>query len=246
MSRPFLARYIAVPAAGFALGFATFLRAWPTPHAGDDGPDNETLQSATLKRPAEQQRLDILEHLQQHRIYADLIRRDNIQQWSQSERITRPHRDYHVGQGLLYGPGSLEIDPLVLHDPDAQELVVFYHLGRNLANEKGAVHKGVISLLLDEALCYCGFPSLPSKSGVTARLDLQFHQDVPTDCTVVLKARVQEARGRKCIITGSLHTLPSRPWYRPFGGESSKTLATATCVLVEPKWFKYVKWLNAI
>lgn len=236
---PPLLKHIAAPTAGFGLALALFLRPWPQLH-------EDALKSVTLKRPVHQQRQDILDQLQRHPIYADLIRRENVEQWSQSEKILHPHRDYHVGQGLLYGQGSLEIDPLVLHDPDSRELVVFYHLGRNLANEKGNVHKGVISLLLDEALCYCGFPTLPSKAGVTARLDLQFHQDVPTDCTVVLRARVHESKGRKCTITGSLETLPYKPWYNPLGSESSTTLATATCILVEPKWFKHLQWMRVL
>ncbi|SCU95363.1 LAME_0F11870g1_1 [Lachancea meyersii CBS 8951] len=229
-------KFILTPIAGFSLGLVTFMDAFPSAH--DNG-----LSTITLKRSVEQQRQDILEQLQQHSIYRSLIKRDNVEQWTQSEKIVQPHRDYHVGQGLLYGPGRLEIDPLVLHDPESQELVVFYHLGDNLGNEKGNVHKGVISLLLDEALCYCGFPTLPSRSGVTARLDLQFHQDIPANCTVVLKAHVVESKGRKCVIGGSLETLPSRIWYKPWK-ESSSVLATATCILVEPKWFKHVQWMR--
>ncbi|SCV01514.1 LANO_0F12156g1_1 [Lachancea nothofagi CBS 11611] len=230
-------KFVLTPVAGFGLGIATFMDSWPA--ANDDG-----LKTVTLKRSVEQQRQDILSQLQKHDIYQDLIRKENVEQWSQSEKIVQPHRDYHVGQGLLYGPGRLEIDPLVLHDPESQELVVFYHLGHNLSNEKGKVHKGVVSLLLDEALCYCGFPTLPSKAGVTAKLDLKFHHDVPTDCTVVLKAHVKESKGRKCVIEGSLQTLPSRKWYKPWTAETSTVLATATCILVEPKWFKHVKWMR--
>ncbi|CEP60226.1 Mrx3p LALA0_S01e05886g [Lachancea lanzarotensis] len=237
MSFRTIGKFVLTPLAGFGLGLATFIDAFP--QINEDG-----LNTVTLKRPVEQQRRDILSELKHHNIYRELIKRDNVEEWSQSEKIVHPHRDYHVGQGLLYGPGRLEIDPLVLHDPESKELVVFYHLGHNLGNEKGNVHKGVVSLLLDEALCYCGFPTLPSKSGVTARLDLQFHQDVPTDCTVVLKAHVVEAKGRKCVIGGTLETLPSRVWYKPWTNKTSSVLATATCILVEPKWFKHVQWMR--
>ncbi|SCU97611.1 LADA_0H07184g1_1 [Lachancea dasiensis] len=230
-------KFIFTPIAGFGLGLATFLQCWPAVN-------ENRLKTLTLKRPLEEQRRDIIHQLQKHEIFRDLMRRENVEQWSQSEKISQPHRDSHVGQGLLYGPGRLEIDPLVLHDPDSQELVVFYHLGHNLNNEKGKVHKGVVALLLDEALCYCGFPTLPNKAGVTAKLDINFCHDVPTDCTVVLKAHVIESRGRKCVIGGSLQTLPSRSWYTPWKAESSTVLATATCILVEPKWFKYAKWMR--
>lgn len=87
-------------------------------------------------------------------------------------------------------------------------------------------------------------PRLPSKRGVTAKLNLKFNREIPADSTVILTATVRESKGRKCIIDGELqifsdkvHTLPSL-W-----GEKEPNVE-AECILVEPKWFKYFSRLN--
>ncbi|SCW00104.1 LAFE_0B09538g1_1 [Lachancea fermentati] len=230
--------WVLAPALGFTLGVCTFLEPWPPA-------DDQGLGTITLKRPLAHQRLDILDQIHQHPEFRSLVANRHVARWHQSEKIPHAHRDYHVAQGLLYGPGHLEIDPLVFHDENTKELIVFYHLGPNLGNENNRVHKGVLALLLDEALCYCGFPSLPNKRGVTARLSIDYARDVPVDSTVVLRAHVHEASGRKCVIKGTLETLPAKRWWNPLGRETSTVLASATCILVEPKWFKYVTWFNA-
>lgn len=241
-------RLVLLPVTGFALGFGYFVKPWHL--------DEASLQ--TLHRPLHDQRTDILDKLRQTEWVRKLKESSSYVMHRQSEKVPPPHRDYHVGQGLLYGPSKLEIDPVVFSDDENHKIHVIYHLGQNLSNEKGAVHKGVLALLLDEALCYCGFPTLPSKRGVTAALDISFVKDVPVDSTIVLNAQVVENKGRKCIIKGTLESPPidstttlgsMKYWiaksvpkwaYNP----QPTIYATATCILVEPKWFKYVSLIN--
>ncbi|QEU62824.1 hypothetical protein KDRO_F07550 [Kluyveromyces lactis] len=243
-----ISRYVFLPLTGFTLGFGYFVKPWHL--------DESALQ--TLHRPLQDQRTDVLDKLRATEWVKKLKESSDYMMHRQSEKIPVPHRDYHVGQGLLYGPTKLEIDPVVFTDNAKNKIHVIYHLGHNLGNEKNAVHKGVLSLLLDEALCFCGFPTLPSKRGVTASLDISFQKDVPVNSTIVLNAQVVETKGRKCIITGTLESPPVDPstklgsvkslvaksvpnWiYNP----KPTVYATATCILVEPKWFKYVSWIN--
>lgn len=227
-----IAKCTAISAAGFTVGFSSFLKPWHV--------DESSMQ--TLKRPLETQRQDIIEKLQSTKVYMNLIDTHEIKK--QSERIPIPHRPNHVGQGLLYGPGHLEIDPIVCQDLSNKKLTVFYHLGNNLANEKKTVHKGILTLLLDEALCYCGFPTLPSKRGVTARLNVKFFRDIPIDSTVILNANVVESKGRKCIIKGTLESLSESNGMWWSSNNKPIIYATAECILVEPKWFKYISWVN--
>lgn len=204
----------------------------------------------TLHRPLQDQRQDILEGLRNQAWVKQLKASSSWLMHRQSEKIPAGHREYHVGQGLLYGSSKLEIDPVVFSNAEEKTLSVIYHLGQNLSNEKGKVHKGVLSLLLDEGLCYCGFPTLPNKRGVTASLEINFEKDVPLDSTIVLNARVVENKGRKCIIEGTLQSppLPEGSWLSSIPGwiyKSKPTVyATAKCVLVEPRWFKYITWIN--
>ncbi|EJS44605.1 YBL095W [Saccharomyces arboricola H-6] len=255
-------RTILLPTAGFTLGIGAFIKAWPDDAGGlslNDGQTSAKLISATKSRqPMELQRTDILEQVEKSEVYKELAKNDDMEHILFSEKIPSGHRQYHVGQGLLFGKGKLEIDPLVFHDLNRGEVTVIYRLGAELGNRDGNVHKGLLSLLLDEALCYCGFPLLPSKRGVTARLSLEFLEDIPVDTTIMLKASVKECKGRKCIIEGHLEEFPpdkaskkmGRGWnlFAHWGSgdkkEVAKKFVKANCVLVEPTWFKHFKWLD--
>ncbi|WBF10884.1 hypothetical protein N7582_000105 [Saccharomyces uvarum] len=251
-------RAIILPTVGFTLGVGAFVKAWPDDAGGLSLNDLKTplkLASATKSRqPMVLQRTDILARVEESEFYKKLVSDDNTEHILFSEKIPSGHREYHVGQGLLFGKGKLEIDPLVFHNVNRNEVTVIYHLGTELGNREGNVHKGLLSLLLDEALCYCGFPLLPSKRGVTARLSLEFLEDIPVDTTIMLKASVKECKGRKCIIEGHLEEFPSETASKKVGGrswnlfrpedEAAKKFATANCVLVEPTWFKYFNWLD--
>ncbi|ODQ78455.1 hypothetical protein BABINDRAFT_24586, partial [Babjeviella inositovora NRRL Y-12698] len=151
-----------------------------------------------------------------------------------SHRIAKLHQDYHVGMGLLYGPSKLEIDPILFINKEARELTSFYHLGSNLvAAEDGKIHNGLLATLIDESLCVAGFPYLPAGKGVTAKLSINFHKQIKGDTTVVLNAKVAELKGRKCVIRGTIQEAGK-----------SVILADAECILVQPKWFKYISKLQ--
>lgn len=239
-----IGRGVLLPTIGFTLGVGCFIKAWP------DEAGSMTLQDSEVGRKkgrtplCQLQRDDVVGKIMQNGLYQRLLKDPNFDHSLQSESIPPGHRAYHVGQGILFGPTKLAIDPLILSDTTRHEVVIFYHLGKDLGNENGKVHKGVLSLILDEALCYCGFPTLPCKRGVTAKLDIQFDKDIPADSTIVLRARVSNFKGRKCVIEGTLESLPRFPnsWMNSIWKPSQ--YAKAKCILVEPKWFKYLNWLN--
>lgn len=221
-------RVVILPLTGFTLGTASFLRTWPEVGDGYEGPM--------------QTHPEIVRKWRSTSLYQEL---KDLTQWRQSEKIPHAHRSNHVGQGLLSGEGKLENDPMIFHDEVQNSITVVYQLGKKLGDSQGYVNNGVLSVLLDEALCYCGFPLLPSKRGVTARLELDFVGKIPVDSTVVLKARVVEHKGRKCVINGTLESIPGMEkglWARMMSVWGRECYARATCVLVEPKWFK---WLPA-
>ncbi|KAG7665930.1 uncharacterized protein J8A68_000553 [[Candida] subhashii] len=62
----------------------------------------------------------------------------------------------------------------------------------------------------------------------------------PPQSTVVLRAKVKEAKGRKVVIGGYLETLP----LDDNKAEKPLLIAESTCILVQPKWFKYFTWLQ--
>lgn len=246
-----LNRFVFLPTAGITCGFLAFVKAWPDESKSLtlEDPQSESNQrnGAYERIPLTLQRQDILEKISKLHLYKELMENNNVDHEVQSEKIPSGHRPYHVGQGQLFGPSKLEIDPLIFRDDITKSLVVFYHLGAGLSNENNKIHKGIVSLLLDEGLCYCGFPSLPNKRGVTAKLSLDFKKDIPADTTVVLRAKINELKGRKCVIDGTLEAIPKKNIFQyVLGMEPShgETYVSAKCILVEPKWFKYLGWLH--
>lgn len=246
-----LNRFVFLPTAGITVGFVSFVKAWPDESKSltleDSSQESCTRQGAYEPLPLTFQRQDILEKISKLHIYKELMENNNVTHAVQSENIPTGHRSYHVGQGQLFGPTKLEIDPLIFKDEVTKSLVVFYHLGSGLSNENKKIHKGILSLLLDEGLCYCGFPSLPSKRGVTAQLMVDFKKEIPSDTTVILRAKVSELKGRKCVIKGTLEAIPKKNIFQYVCGiepNHGETYVSAKCILVEPKWFKYLSWLN--
>ncbi|KAK6204379.1 HotDog domain-containing protein [Scheffersomyces amazonensis] len=183
---------------------------------------------------------DVVEKITLSKEYKDLAADPDTSQYSSSETFPNQHHKNYVGTGLLFGPDLFEIDPIVFLNEKKGELTSFYHLGDKLISQDGQVHNGVVSTILDEGLCSCGFPLLPSKKGVTASLSIDFKNQAPPGSTVVLRAKVVEAKGRKVVIEGNLETLPFDKSEQPI------EIAHSRCVLVEPKWFKYFSWFQII
>lgn len=243
MFLPRLNKFVLLPAAGFTTGFLLFMKGWPEDKRSILFTDPTTKKDLHESKPLSSQRQDIIDQIKNLPLYKELQDNPDVKFLTQSQRVPKGHRPYHVGQGQLFGEAKLEIDPIIFHNTQDHSVVIFYHLGDSLKSHKSKfISNGVSSLLLDEGLCYCGFPLLPSKRGVTAKLLLNFKKEIPVDTTVVLKAKVLESKGRKCVIDGSLESLPKGKNMLNFGSRNDfDTYATGHCILVEPKWFKYLK-----
>lgn len=175
---------------------------------------------------------EILEKIKQSSLYKELEGNKEFVQHSARDQFPEQHHKNMVTAGLWYGDNMFEASPIIFSD-NKERLYAFYHLGNKLVSEDGKIHNGITSTILDEGLCATGFPLLPSKKGVTAKLSIDFLNQAPSNSLVVLKANVVEHKGRKVVIKGSLETLSDDP----------VVIAHGNCVLVEPKWFKYFSWL---
>lgn len=175
---------------------------------------------------------EILEKIKQSTLFKQLEGNKAFIQHSARNEFPNQHHKNLVTAGLLYGKDMFETSPIIFSD-GKQKFYAFYHIGNKLVSEDGKVHNGIVSTIMDEGLCGAGFPLLPSKKGVTAKLSIDFKNQAPPNSIVVLKANVADHKGRKVVIHGSLETLNDNPI----------TIANGDCVLVEPKWFKYFSWL---
>ncbi|KAK9237507.1 HotDog domain-containing protein [Lipomyces kononenkoae] len=133
--------------------------------------------------------------------------------------------------GVLSGPGKLTVPPIIWNDTEAHELVSVVHLGRNLCGHPGIIHGGLLATLLDEGLCRCAFPALPSKVGVTANLNLNYRSPAFADRLYVMRAEVTQVEGRKAWVKGHFETIPEE-------GKEPTVVVEADVLVVEPKWAK--------
>lgn len=214
---------LTVPIAAFGAGYALFPAQWKK---GKWQPSKLTHINK-----------DAMAKIESSSLYKQLDKDPATIKYYTSEMFPEQHHANHVGTGLLFGPNLFEVDPVLFINESKGELTGFYHLGKELVSQDGLIHNGVTSTILDEGLCACGFAKLPTKKGVTANLTIDFHNQAPPDSTVVLRAKVVEHKGRKVVIKGTLSMLAM---------DDAKTteIASSTCVLVEPKWFRYFRWLD--
>lgn len=214
---------LTVPVVAFGAGFVLFPPQW---RKGQWQPTKLTRINTS-----------VMEKIESSALYKQLEKDSATIKYYTSEMFPEQHHKNHVGTGLLFGPNLFEVDPVLFINESKGELTGFYHLGKELISQDGLIHNGVIATILDEGLCACGFAHLPSKKGVTANLKIDFHNQAPPDSTVVLQAKVVEHKGRKVVIEGKLTT---------FSVDAAHTtdIASSRCVLVEPKWFRYFRWLD--
>lgn len=258
MSRSFskFVDFFLIPSAGLAVGLS-FMKPWPKLKKLDFSThDIQLLENK-----------DVLEDLNSHLTskYSNEPQ-TSIVVSKQSQLIPKQHSLNHVGINLFRHRERFCIDPVFIrHENSSQhndiELSCYFHLGKQLLNpEDKTTYKGALSLVMDEVLCFTGFPKLPHKKGVTASLQLDFLKDeIPVDQLLVLNCKIKEQKGRKCVTTCEL--LPVREHLNEPAGSTvilsyfsffksnssapaSNVLARGTCVLVEPKWFKYFNWID--
>lgn len=203
----------------FAFGLAMFIRPWPiTPLSKRPNPSQFKLEADLQANDNE--------------TYLRVVNDKGFKKVQASSLIPEAHKLNHVGQGLLNGPNHLDIGPLLYINKSKGEMIAFTKLGPGLVGSDGKIHNGIVSTLLDELLCFCGFPKLPNKRGVTASLDIEFLQRVEPDSVIIINGKVVNHKGRKCVIEGDVTNL-----------KTGELLAKANCILVEPKWFRYFNWV---
>ncbi|VEU19579.1 DEKNAAC100477 [Brettanomyces naardenensis] len=217
----------AVASAFFAAGFAMCAHTWPPSTEGDP----KTMSARNRET------LSMFNSVQKSDIFQRLINDSRYRMLISSELIPEAHRFNHVGLGLMNSPKHLAVGPLVFINSKDGEMYSFCKLDSNLVGTDGKIHNGVISTLMDESLCFCGFPQLPSKRGVTAKLVINYYGKAAPDSMVLLVAKISEVHGRKCVIKGHIETFDESQ-------NAPQKLADGECVLVQPKWFKYFDWVR--
>ncbi|CAN6641103.1 hypothetical protein TRVA0_018S01838 [Trichomonascus vanleenenianus] len=192
----------------------------------------EELTAAEIK---ELEKVEEYRYLHSHPLVLKLRRDSRFKEKRYYDEIPEQHKENMLTSGLLAGRGYLTVEPIVFANSETNEMIYFYHIGDRVEGHPGIVHGGLLATIMDEGLTRCGFPALPNKYGVTAKLDLNYKAPVHANSYVVLKSRVVEQKGRKVVVKGQLETLTA--------GEVPTVLVDGEVTMVEPRWAKYLLWV---
>ena len=100
-------------------------------------------------------------------------------------------------------------NPIGLHidsfDIRGHDVVAGFEARPDLQGTIGSLHGGIAATALDEILVWAGILQEKVLS-VTGRLDLRYRRPVGITGVVDLRARVEERRGSRLVISGSLDT----------------------------------------
>jgi acyl-coenzyme A thioesterase PaaI-like protein len=131
------------------------------------------------------------------------------------------------------GVGSALAPPLTIR-PTGDGVVAEATLGLAYEGPPGYVHGGVSSLLMDQLLGSAAIAA--GLWGMTVRLELDYRRPVPLSTPLLLRARVVEAAGRRCVVTGEITTA----------GTPDRDLVAAHGVFVMPREERHAEYFGAI
>lgn len=268
-----LSAYVLIPTLGITTGIFTFIKPWPQVGPKKPGeteteaferqdvlqrlkPHLQTYHDNPDLYEISSQRKYIPVPHQHHHIGTSLL---NKEDHIEIDPLVIRNKSI-LNSKELQNPGKSNMNDANVFANDV-ELTAYFHLGKELSDPKtGNIYKGIVALLMDELLCVAGFPKLPHQRGVTARLDIEHVGDIPKDTTLVLNCKIKECKGRRCEIEGTLSKVEDpaarRNWFgigkiashipyvSSFFTPSPTVYARGICLLVEPKWFKYLTWIN--
>ncbi|MGY1691075.1 PaaI family thioesterase [Geodermatophilus sp. SYSU D01105] len=131
------------------------------------------------------------------------------------------------------GVGSAVAPPLTIRRTD-DGVVAEATLGMAYEGPPGYVHGGMSSMLMDQLLGSAAIAA--GLWGMTVRLEIDYRRPVPLSTPLVLRARVVEAAGRKCVVTGTIATAQA----------PDRVLVEASGVFVMPREELHADYFGAI
>ncbi|RYP24682.1 hypothetical protein DL765_000409 [Monosporascus sp. GIB2] len=121
-------------------------------------------------------------------------------------------RGARLTSGALAGSRGLAYQRVFRNDATGEFLSVVY-FGGGMAGWPGVVHGGCLATVLDESLGRCAVWRFPSRTGVTASLELTYKAPTRTEAFYVVRARPASGEAapgksdRKAWVEGSVETL---------------------------------------
>jgi len=136
----------------------------------------------------------------------------NWRSWDAYSAFTAEERPHRITTGPLGGSRGLGGYQRVFYNEETGQFVSVVWIGGGVAGWPGVTHGGLIATLLDESLGRCAIARFPSKTGVTANLELNYRAPTVTNSFYVVRAVpvLEGATERKMWVSGRLETIDGR------------------------------------
>ena len=135
-------------------------------------------------------------------------------------------RAHNLSTGPLGGARALGGFQRIFVNEESGEQVTVIWFGGAIAGWPGVTHGGVIATIMDESLGRCAVRQFPSKTGVTANLELNYLKPIVTNSFYVIRAipervgfteykgwisgRLETIEGKVCVEAKGLFVVPKK------------------------------------
>lgn len=123
--------------------------------------------------------------------------------WGYAESAVAGHPGARLDDSPMIGLGNPIAPPMRLEAEDEGTLVGRVTFGAQYEGPPGCVHGGYIAAAFDEVLGSA--QNLAGKSGLTAKLEVDYRSPTPLHTELVFRARVDRVEGRKKFTSATLH-----------------------------------------
>ncbi|KAF2970879.1 hypothetical protein GQX73_g2655 [Xylaria multiplex] len=143
-----------------------------------------------------------------------------------------------ITSGPMSGSSGLAFQR-IFHNTSTGEVVTVVYFGAGLAGWPGIVHGGAIATILDESLGRCAILRFPSRTGVTANLEMQYRFPTLTNNFYVIRAIPVASDDDDVVGEDGIRKGDRKVWVRgTLETEKGKVAVRAKGLFVVPKAYK--------
>ncbi|KAI0458043.1 hypothetical protein F5B21DRAFT_37701 [Xylaria acuta] len=143
-----------------------------------------------------------------------------------------------ITSGPMSGSSGLAFQR-IFHNASTGEVVTVVYFGAGLAGWPGVVHGGALATVLDESLGRCAILKFPSRTGVTANLELQYRAPTLTNNFYVIRTRPVASEDDDVVGKDGIRKGDRKLWVRgTLETEKGKVAVETKGLFVVPRGYK--------
>ncbi|KAI0423888.1 hypothetical protein F5Y09DRAFT_173216 [Xylaria sp. FL1042] len=143
-----------------------------------------------------------------------------------------------ITSGPMAGSSGLAFQR-VFHNAATGEVVTVVYFGAAMAGFPGVVHGGALATVLDESLGRCAIFRFPSRTGVTANLEMQYRAPAMTNAFYVIRTTPIPSDDDHAVGKDGVRKGDRKLWVRGvLENEKGKVAVEAKGLFVVPRTYK--------